>query len=51
VKYPDLPFAMRPLPHIEELPGPKPPENILAMITLTVIKITESKKGAILTAI
>jgi hypothetical protein len=51
VKYPNLPFAMRSLPQSEELPVPKPPENILAMITLTLKKITESKKGTILTAI
>jgi hypothetical protein len=28
VKYPDLPSAMRPVPHSEELPVPKPPENL-----------------------
>ena len=27
VKYPDLPFAMRPVRHSEELPVPKPPEK------------------------
>ena len=27
VKYPDLPSAMRPVPHSEELPVPKTPEN------------------------
>jgi hypothetical protein len=28
VKYPDLPSAMRPVPHSEEFPAPKPPENL-----------------------
>jgi hypothetical protein len=28
VKYPDLPSAMRLVPHSEELPVPKPPENL-----------------------
>jgi hypothetical protein len=28
VKYPDLPFAMRPVTHIKELPVPKLPENM-----------------------
>jgi hypothetical protein len=28
VKYPDLPSAMRPCPHSEKLPVPKPPENL-----------------------
>jgi len=27
VKYPDLPSAMRPVPHSEKLPASKPPEN------------------------
>jgi hypothetical protein len=27
VKYPDLPSAIRPVPHSEELPVKKPPEN------------------------
>ena len=28
VKYPDFPFAVRFVPHSEELPVPKPPENL-----------------------
>ena len=28
VQYPNLPFAMRPAPHIAELPVPKPPTNV-----------------------
>jgi len=28
VKYPNLPLAMRPVPHSEELPVPKPPQNL-----------------------
>jgi hypothetical protein len=28
VKYPDFPSAMRPAQHSEELPVPKPPENL-----------------------
>jgi hypothetical protein len=28
VKYPDFPSAMRPVQHSEELPVPKPPENL-----------------------
>ena len=28
VKYPDLPSAMNPVPHNEECPVPKPPENL-----------------------
>jgi hypothetical protein len=28
VKYPVLPFAMRPVPHSEKLPVPKPSENL-----------------------
>jgi hypothetical protein len=28
VKYPNLPFAMRSVPHSEELPVPKPPQNL-----------------------
>jgi len=28
VKCPDLPSAIRPVPHSEELPVPKPPENL-----------------------
>jgi len=28
VKYPDLPSAITPVPHSEELPVPKPPENL-----------------------
>jgi hypothetical protein len=28
MKYPDLPLAMRPVSHKEELPVPKPPENL-----------------------
>jgi len=28
VKYPDLPSAMTSVPHSEELPVPKPPENL-----------------------
>jgi len=28
VKYPDFPSAVRPVPHKEELPVPKPPENL-----------------------
>jgi len=28
VKYPDLPLAMEPVPHSEELPVPKPTENL-----------------------
>jgi hypothetical protein len=28
VKFPDLPSAIRPIPHSEELPVPKPPGNL-----------------------
>jgi len=28
VKYPDLPSAVRPIPHSEEYPVPKPAENL-----------------------
>jgi hypothetical protein len=28
VKYPDMPSATRPIAHSEELPVPKPPENL-----------------------
>jgi len=28
VEYLDLPSAMRPIPHSDELPLPKPPENL-----------------------
>jgi hypothetical protein len=28
VKYPDMPSAMRPVPHKEEFPVPEPPENL-----------------------
>jgi hypothetical protein len=28
VKYPNLPLAMRPIPHSAELPVPKPPTNM-----------------------
>jgi hypothetical protein len=53
VKYPDLPSAMRPVPHSEELPVPKPPENLdfLAMTTLILPKIMDSKKRTMLTVI
>jgi hypothetical protein len=40
LKYPDLPFAMRPVPHSEEFHVPKPPENLILM------KITDNKQGA-----
>jgi hypothetical protein len=30
VKYPDLPSSMRPVPHSEELPVPKPLENLIS---------------------
>jgi len=43
---------MRPVPHSEELPVPKPPENLfLMMISLILIEIMNSKKGTMLTAI
>ena len=29
VKYPDLPLAMKPVPHSEELPVPRPSENLI----------------------
>jgi hypothetical protein len=29
VQYPDLTLAMKPIPHSEELPVPKPPENLI----------------------
>jgi len=29
VKYPDLPLAMKPVPHSEELPVPKPLKNLI----------------------
>jgi len=52
VKYPDMEPAMRPIPHSEELPVPKPPENpTLAMTTLILMKITDSKNGTMLIAI
>ena len=52
VKYPDLPSAMRPVQNSEELPVPMPTEIwILAMTTLILVKITDSKKGTMLIAI
>ena len=43
---------MRPIPHGEELPIPKPPEiGLLAMKALILTKITDNKKGTILMAI
>jgi hypothetical protein len=51
VKCPDLPSAIRPVPHSEELPVTKPLENLLAMTTLILMKIADSKKGAMLIAI
>jgi hypothetical protein len=38
--------AMRPVPHSEELPVPKPPENLTFNDdTLILIKIADSKEG------
>jgi hypothetical protein len=52
VKYPDLPSAMRPVQNSEELPVPKPRDIwLLAMTTLILVKITDSKKGSMLIAI
>jgi hypothetical protein len=51
VKYPDFPFAMRPLLHSKELPVPKPPKNISAMTTLRLMMITDSKTWTLLIAI
>ena len=45
VKYPDLPSAVRPAPRSKEVPVPKPSG------TLTLTKITDSKKGPVLIAI
>ena len=42
---------MRSIPHSEELPVPKPPENLLVMTPLILIKIRDSKKGPILLVI
>jgi hypothetical protein len=50
VKYRDFPSAMRPVQHSEES-VPNPPENLLAMTTLVLMKITDSKKGTMLIVI
>jgi len=50
-KCPDLPPAIRLVPHSEELPVTKPPENLLAMTTPILTKTTDSKKGKTLTVI
>jgi hypothetical protein len=34
VKYPNVPSAMRPVPHNEVLPIPKPPVNVIVHIVL-----------------
>jgi hypothetical protein len=48
-EYPDLPSAVRPISHGEELRIPKPPEiGLLVMKTLILTKITDNKKGTIL---
>jgi hypothetical protein len=36
---------MQPVPHTEKLPVPKSLENLLAMTTLILTNITDSKKG------
>jgi hypothetical protein len=51
VKYRDFPYAVRPAQHSEELPVPNPPENLLAMTALVLMKITDSKKEKMLIAI
>jgi len=53
VKYPDLPSAMRPVPHSEQLLVPEPTEIwIIAITTLILMKkFTDSKKGTMLIAI
>jgi hypothetical protein len=52
VKYPDFTSATKPLPQSEELPVPKPPENLFLMMTsLILIEIMNTKKGTMLTAI
>jgi len=51
VKCPDLPSAIRPVPHREELPVTKPQGNLLAIRVLILMRITDSKKGTTLTAI
>ena len=50
-KCPDLPSAIRSVPHSEELPVTKTPKNLLAMTTLILTKITDRKRGARLIAI
>jgi len=42
---------MRSIPHSEELPAPKPPEKLLVVTLLILIKITDSKKGTMLLVI
>jgi hypothetical protein len=42
---------MKSIPHSEEFPVPKPPENLLAMTPLILITITDSKKGKMLLVI
>jgi len=42
---------MRPAQHSEELPVPHPPENLLVMKTLVLMKITDSKNGTMLIVI
>jgi hypothetical protein len=49
MEYPDLPSAVRPISHGEELLIPKPPViGLLVMKTLILRKITDNKKGTIL---
>jgi len=42
VKYPDLPFAMKPIPRREELLVPKPLENLSVMTTLILMMTKDS---------
>jgi hypothetical protein len=46
VKYSDLPSATGSVPHSEELPVPKPTENLtLAMTHLILMKIMDMREG------
>jgi len=52
MKYPDMPFAMKTVPHSEELHVPSLQKIwLLAMTTLITMKITDSKKRTMLIAI
>jgi hypothetical protein len=52
MEYPDLPSAMRLIPHTEELSITETPEiGLLMKKTLNLTKITNNKKGTIIMAI